>query len=79
MEDTIEIIVNGREHTILATADSETQILSEIGLAPPEYRLFRDDVPLVERGREHRIDQSVSHEDGDRFAAIPSEVFHDDS
>jgi hypothetical protein len=79
MADTIEIIVNGREHTTLATADSETQILSEIGLTPSEYRLFRDDVPLVKRGREHRVDQSVSLENGDGFAAIPSEVFDDDS
>jgi hypothetical protein len=68
---TITVKINGRERTVSASVETETQLLSEAGFPPSEYRLYWDDLPLADRGEDHRVGQSITLEDGDRLVAIP--------
>jgi len=74
MTNTVDVIINGREQTIPSTANTESEILSESEHRPSEYCLFWDDVPISDRGDEHRVGQPVLPDNGDRFVAVPSDM-----
>lgn len=76
--DQLTIHLNGVEHTIPNTVETEADILRAVDLDPAGYRLYRDeDVETLgpeqlvgEVGQTHLTDPVVVS-DGDEFVAVP--------
>jgi hypothetical protein len=74
----LTINLNGAEHKIPATVETEADVLRAVDLDPAGYRLYRDmnvetlgEEQLVgEQGQTHLTDPVVVSED-DEFVAIP--------
>lgn len=75
------ILLNGAEHAIPSTVETEADILRAVDLDPAGYRLYHDaDVKVLNEDQlvgnpgETHLTAAVDVSDGDEFVAIPRHV-----